>query len=188
MPLSNEPEPELGAGMPIHTDPVEALEDLLSFGTARLAVPSLVYRPVPPEQWSEAFSYGGSFFEERKLPGTYDPERSLRIWQRVSVDTLNVMLGAYRGEVLVGGIGVAVLMDEHSDHVYASEAFFFVAPHCRRGRLGLQLLDAAEAWVRERGVKDFRIAAFHADDFESMAKMYGRKGYAPFLTHFRKEL
>lgn len=185
MPLSNKPD---DAGIPIREDPLEALEDMMAFGTGGLVVPALAYRPVPPDQWPEAFSYGGSFFEERKLPGTYDPERSLRIWQGVSVDTLNVLLGAYRDDVLVGGIGIVVLMDEHSAHVYASEAFFFVAPNCRRGRLGLQLLDAAEAWVKERGVKDFRIAAFHAADFESMAKMYGRKGYVPFLTQFRKEL
>lgn len=188
MPLSIDPEPERIAGLPVREDPLEACEDMAAFGTGVLAVPSLRYRPVPEVQWPEAFGYGAMFFEERKLPGTYDPVRSREIWRRVSVDTKSILLGAYRGEVLVGGIGVVVLMEEHSDHVYASEAFFFVAPHCRRGRLALHLLDAAEAWVRWQGVKDFRIAAFHAADFESMAKMYGRKGYAPFLTHFRKEL
>lgn len=185
MPLSNEPD---GAGIPIREDPLEARADLMAFGTCRLFVPALAYRPVPSEQWPEAFKYGALFFDERGLPGTYDPERSLEVWSRLSVDTISVMLGAYRSDVLVGGIGVVVLMDEHSDHVYASEAFWFVTPFQRRGRLGLQLLDAAEAWVNERGVKDFRIAAFHGEDFVSMAKVYGRKGYAPFLTQFRKEL
>lgn len=66
----------------------------------------------------------------------------------------------------------------------AKETVWFVAPGAR-GRVGLAMLDAYEAWARSVGCVSVGMASLARND---VSRIYERRGYAPVETHFMKAL
>ncbi|MVB04156.1 GNAT family N-acetyltransferase [Agrobacterium vitis] len=66
----------------------------------------------------------------------------------------------------------------------AKETVWFIAPQAR-GRSGLIMLDAYEAWAKSIGCTSIGMAALTTNDVSSL---YVRRGYAPAETHFIKPL
>ncbi|WP_429925033.1 N-acetyltransferase family protein [Agrobacterium vitis] len=66
----------------------------------------------------------------------------------------------------------------------AKETVWFIAPEAR-GRSGLIMLDAYEAWAKSIGCVSIGMAALTTNDVSSL---YVRRGYAPAETHFIKPL
>ncbi len=66
----------------------------------------------------------------------------------------------------------------------AAEAFLFVEPGAR-GRAGLRLIGAYEAWAREQRCARTRLTSLAGND---VSAIYLRLGYAPVETHFMKSI
>ncbi|MBF2716255.1 GNAT family N-acetyltransferase [Agrobacterium vitis] len=66
----------------------------------------------------------------------------------------------------------------------AKETVWFIAPQAR-GRSGLIMLDAYEAWAKSIGCTSIGMAALTTNDVSSL---YVRRGYVPAETHFIKPL
>ncbi|MGE0260353.1 MAG: GNAT family acetyltransferase [Alphaproteobacteria bacterium] len=81
------------------------------------------------------------------------------------------------GEILVacreGGVIGSVMVghDGHRGWVY----YLAVAPSRRRGGLGGRLMHAAEAWLRERGIR--KIELMIRDTNAAVTEFYARLGY-----------
>lgn len=94
------------------------------------------------------------------------------------------------GLVLVLGCPAAgVLMARTFDHpfgagLWAKETVWFIRPQAR-GRGAIRMLDAYEAWARERGCTAIGMASLASNDVSSL---YLRRGYQPAETHFTKGL
>ena len=148
----------------------------------------LQIRPVPREDWPAAFSCGEVFFAERKLPGRFSLARSLEVWGLAAAAFPHVIIGVYADAQIVGGMGVLIVQDDWSDHRFAPETFWFLRPEYRCSTAALRCLREAEQWIRAAAVRDFRVAAFHGEDFDSLSAIYQRLGFVPWRTEFRKEL
>ncbi|BCH65874.1 hypothetical protein RvVAT039_30900 [Agrobacterium vitis] len=66
----------------------------------------------------------------------------------------------------------------------AKETVWFIAPEAR-GRSGLIMLDAYEAWAKSIGCVSIGMAALATNDVSSL---YARRGYVPAETHFIKPI
>lgn len=66
----------------------------------------------------------------------------------------------------------------------AKETVWFIAPDSR-GRGGLAMLDAYEAWAKSIGCVSIGMAALASND---VSKLYERRGYLPAETHFIKSV
>jgi hypothetical protein len=66
----------------------------------------------------------------------------------------------------------------------AKETVWFVSPKAR-GRLGLSMLDAYEAWARSLGCTSAGMASLATNN---VSRIFERRGYAPIETHFAKPL
>lgn len=91
--------------------------------------------------------------------------------------------------LVIGEPAQGVLMAQVWDHPFgagrwARETVWYIAP-AARGRSALRMLDAYEAWARERGCSRIHMASLASNDVSSL---YERRGYAPAETHFLKAL
>ncbi|MBP2550166.1 uncharacterized membrane protein YdcZ (DUF606 family) [Neorhizobium galegae] len=92
--------------------------------------------------------------------------------------------------VLVAGDPVlGILLAVAYEHPFgagrmAKETVWFVSPKAR-GRLGLAMLDAYEAWAKSIGCTSAGMASLASND---VSRIFKRRGYAPIETHFAKPL
>ena len=99
-----------------------------------------------------------------------------RPWNPPSAD-IALLRGSDHGEILVatqkdGVVGsVMVGHDGHRGWAY----YLAVAPSCRRGGLGTRLMRAAEAWLRERGIR--KVELMIRDTNTEVTAFYARLGY-----------
>ena len=77
-----------------------------------------------------------------------DPQRDARLAIAGATSTI---LGLYDGETLIAAVMVG--FDGHRGWIY----YLAVAPDRRREGLGRQLMDAAEAWLRDRGAPKLQL-------------------------------
>lgn len=89
----------------------------------------------------------------------------------------------------VDGMARAVLMAQAVSHPFgdwliAKETIWFV-DRDHRGRGALKMLDAYEAWARERGCRSIGMASLSGRATDAI---YLRRGYALVETHFLKDL
>lgn len=143
-------------------------------------------RAVERAEWPLVLACGEPFFQEKQLPGLFDPAHALATWA-MSADLFPaVIVAAFVGGQVVGAIGRLIVPDDWSSHRYAAEAFWYVLPAYRRMSVGVRMLALADAWADEQGVTDKRLGAFHGESFEHFREAYARLGYRPYTTQFRK--
>ncbi|MGV1830757.1 GNAT family N-acetyltransferase [Agrobacterium vitis] len=87
------------------------------------------------------------------------------------------------------GLVCGLLLASAFDHPFgaglmAKETVWFIAPEAR-GRSGLIMLDAYEAWAKSIGCVSIGMAALATNDVSSL---YARRGYTPAETHFIKPI
>ncbi|MGV1912351.1 GNAT family N-acetyltransferase [Agrobacterium vitis] len=87
------------------------------------------------------------------------------------------------------GLVCGLLLASALDHPFgaglmAKETVWFIAPEAR-GRSGLIMLDAYEAWAKSIGCTSIGMAALATNDVSSL---YARRGYVPAETHFIKPI
>ena len=99
-----------------------------------------------------------------------------RPWNPPAAD-IALLRGSGHGDILVATrrdeiIGsVMVGHDGHRGWIY----YLAVAPSRRRGGLGRRLMGAAEAWLRERGIRKLELMI--RDTNTEVTAFYGRLGY-----------
>lgn len=147
---------------------------------------AVLVRAVAQDEWRRVLACGEPFFRERNLPGVFDPEKALRTWTVLSSVVPTLIVAAFEGPQILGAIGRMILSMDWSAHEYTGEAFWYVLPAYRNKFVGVRMLALADQWARNQGVKDFRLGAFHGEDFERSEHVYGRLGYHPYTTTFRK--
>ena len=149
----------------------------------------MTIRGVEPHEWPTAFAACGQrFFDERRLPGTFDLQRAVMVWSALNQAMPAVLIVACAEGQIVGGIGALIMQDEYSEHRFGAEVFWYVQREHRHGTAGLRCLKAAEAWASSYGITDFRLGEFRVDGLPGSNQHYLRMGYVPFYTVYRKEL
>lgn len=95
-----------------------------------------------------------------------------------------VPVGAFDGELLVGGVNIMIHRIPHYAEVLASVESIFLAKDYRRGTTGLRLLRAAEEVAREAGASVLMIGTRCGSRFEHLCRLR----YTPVNTVFQAKL
>jgi hypothetical protein len=100
-----------------------------------------------------------------------------RPWNPPDAD-IALLRGSGHGEILVatqeGGVVGSVMVghDGHRGWIY----YLAVAPSCQRGGIGSRLMRAAEAWLRERGIRKVELMIRNTNT--EVTAFYARLGYS----------
>ena len=100
----------------------------------------------------------------------------------IAIPQAVLIVAEYQGD-LIGMLAVVAVEHPLSGETTASEMFWWVEP-AYRGRLGLYLLRAGEAWAQSRGAT--RIQMIAPD--ERVAKLYRRRGYSRLEEVYQRTL
>jgi RimJ/RimL family protein N-acetyltransferase len=114
---------------------------------------------------------------------TFEPGRMAEIATRLIGGRESTLIVADDGSELVGMIGMWVYDHPLSGDRVAGEVFWWVDPH-QRGRLGLDLWAAAEAWAKDREARVIQMIAPN----DRVARLYGRRGYQKLETTYQRTL
>lgn len=127
------------------------------------------------------------FFEEAKLPGSFDIDTFHRSWKAMLDAGLCHIIMLKRGDDVLGAIGFCVMGDLNCAMRNAHELFWFVLPEHRKGRAAFKLLDAYEKKAIELGASSAVIAHL-ANLNENLGAFYERRGYIKTEILYRKPL
>ena len=114
--------------------------------------------------------------DEREIVALWEKCGLTRQWNPPSAD-IALLRGSGHGEILVatqeGGVVGSVMVghDGHRGWVY----YLAVAPPHRRRGLGGRLMRAAEAWLRERGIRKVELMIRNTN--AAVTVFYTRLGY-----------
>jgi GNAT superfamily N-acetyltransferase len=132
---------------------------------------------------------GAGFDDPAGLTGfvfPYDPAYAERLFLR------HVMGGrhAYCAVHDVDGVPQGILMATAFEHPFgpvwiAKETLWWIDP-AHRGSAAVRMLDAYEAWAKERGCRFVGMAGMGADPV--VGKLYQRRGYRAAEVHFLKPI
>lgn len=127
------------------------------------------------------------FWQEGKLIGNYDESSFISNWTNLIKQDVGRIIGAYRGDKLIGMFGFVVSKDPNDNVLVSQEMFWFVDPQYRKGE-GLLLFNAYEKIVTDIGVK--RIGMVHLESIhsEKLEKLYKKRGYKTIEKHYMKEI
>ena len=126
------------------------------------------------------------FSKEAQYPGGFVPEIFIRNWKGHLENGFGVIFGMFKDEQLVGILGGFDYSDPNNDDLVAMETFWYVAKEHRGG--GIKLLDAFEAWAKERGAKRVVMAYVFTSMPEVVKSIYEKRGYGPLEMHYSKEV
>lgn len=166
---------------------------------------STVIRLATPEDLPEMAKLASLFLKEANLPQSsrFNLQHWVSQWEKFLSSKVGVALIAVKSVAashtprqtdariarseIIGGIGGFLSDDVFDASRTLTEAFWFLHPDHRGGRLGLRLLDAFEGWARLNDCA--RIWMIHLTGFNSrLGIYYARKGYSPVETYYFKDL
>lgn len=116
-----------------------------------------VIRHLTKGELSLCIPQGFSFHQEFKLPGRFVPEVFARNWNHFYDEGIGSVIGLWREQELIGGLGGLLSHDLFDDRRVATEIFWFVSPAHRGGSGGYRLLKAYEAWAFTQGAVEVRL-------------------------------
>jgi len=156
-------------------------------GGLRTEAPAVI-RAAQVADLPQLIELGQAFYAEGRLPGRFNPRHFIQVWGQLITTGVGVLLIAERDAQFLGAIGGLIYQDPGTgDHV-AQEAFWFLQPAARKGRLGLRLLDAFEREANRRQCA--RVLMVHLETLQAgrLAAFYQRRGYQLVETIYAKEL
>ena len=119
----------------------------------------------------------------------YNQAMFIRTWTAWLRMPEYILLGAFDGDEWIGGLGGMISSHPYTlDTLTGYEHFWYVIPERRKDGVGKQLIDAFEAWLKERDVKFMMMVYIHGGPSEMMAKFYEKEGFMPFETQVLKSL
>lgn len=119
------------------------------------------------------------------LPFTFSATHALAL-----IDLHMATPDHFAAVLVAEGRAVGILMASAQVHpfaavTYAAETVWWIDPD-HRGSASAQMLDAYEAWARERGCAFCNMVALDAAPL--IGRVYRRRGYQPTETHYLKPL
>ena len=119
---------------------------------------------------------------ERGYTFPFKPDFADRLFQQHLASPMACVL-------LLGQPATGILMAVAMEHPFgmgriSSESLWYILPEAR-GRGGIRMLDAYEAWARSLGCVAAGLASLTSND---VSRLYERRGYSAVETHFMKPL
>ena len=99
------------------------------------------------------------YAEESSLSGLPTPVPLRDLYELLEQSGSCVLLGAYKGDELVGFLAMVVSMNPHYSQVLAVTESYFVASEHRKTGAGLRLLTAAESLAKAKGAIGILVSA-----------------------------
>jgi GNAT superfamily N-acetyltransferase len=128
------------------------------------------------------------FYASSEFLRNFDLDRFRATWSRLFVDGLGMIFLLEDAGAIVGTLGAVMYWEPYSGDLIASEMFWFVSAAARGGRGGLQLLQAFEAWARNRGALEIRMVHLLDSMPEKLERIYKHFGYRPAEVHYTKRI
>jgi len=154
----------------------------------------ITVRPIGVRELYQVAQYIPAFYEEfgghpMGQAYEYDPDAFIVTW----IDWLRqpnyVLLGAFDGDKWIGGLGGMINKHPYTiDTLMGIEHFWYVVKEYRKSGVGKKLIDAFEAWLKERGVKYMIMLYINGGPSEMMAKFYEKEGFVPMEQQVCKEV
>lgn len=143
-------------------------------------------RPLTPDDLPEITKFGKMFFDEGKMPGTFNDAAFIKSWSPMLFTGYGSIIGAYDGGVFCGGIGGAVVPCFNTGDQIGMEMFWYVAQNKRS--CGVRLLKSFEGWCKSRGAA--RVWMVHLTNLngDKIERFYERFGYRLMEKFYAKEL
>ena len=101
--------------------------------------------------------FGQAFHAEKAIPGVFNLAHFLTNWERFLTSGLGTILGLWRHDVLVGGIGGVVTPDLTTGAFVVSELFWYVQPDARHGTWPIRLITELKLWGLAHGATRLRM-------------------------------
>ena len=149
---------------------------------------TLVTRPLTIDELPLCVSFGYQFFEEFQLRGVFNPEHFLKTWEGFFWSVPSTVIGLYRNEELIGGMGAIVSPDMFTGDQVATELFWYIGHAHRTGTGALRILRAYEEWGRRLDVHELRISHFKMRNDEQLQRLYEHRGYVLLEQGYQKRL
>jgi GNAT superfamily N-acetyltransferase len=99
-----------------------------------------------------------------------------------------IMLGAFDGETLVGGIGGSVNANPLNEDVFGCEEFWYVEPTYRNRGTGKLLLDALSAWCKSKGASNLVMNMMPGGHAKDLMAFYKKERFEVFNTKFIRRI
>jgi len=101
------------------------------------------------------------------------PDSDLLVWRQPS-------------GFIMGFMGIQVFASPLSGEIVIEEHMWYTLPQYRSMASARAFIDAAEAWGRERGARQFLLTSSLLANIQAdrVMRMYGRLGFKPFETVF----
>lgn len=119
------------------------------------------------------------------LPFSFSASHALALIDRHIADDARLALVVAPADRPVGVLMASTQPHPFAPIIYAAETVWWIAPDYR-GRAGIAMLQAYEAWARGKGCAFCGMAALSTAP--RAETLYRRLGYAPAETHFLKPL
>jgi len=145
-------------------------------------------RPLKPREIHLCVPFGQAFHEELNLPGKFVPEVFVDNWMTFLANYPSVILSLWKDGELAGGLGGLIAPDLYDARPYAQEFFWFIGKAYRGGTGAIRLLNAFEAWARERLVSEIRMVHMVSSQEDQLERLYTRLGYVKVEVCYRKQL
>jgi hypothetical protein len=150
--------------------------------------PSLVTRPLTIEELPLCLPFGKQFFNEFGLRGVFNPDHFLKTWSSFFWAVPSIVIGLYRNEELIGGMGAIVSPDMFTGDKVATELFWYIGAAHRNGTGALRILRDYEEWGMRQKVDELRISHFKMKNDEQLQRLYEHRGYVLLEQGYQKRL
>lgn len=152
--------------------------------------PVITFRRLTVDELPLCEPFAKEFYEEKLLPGAFDPERFLRTWTTFLTTQTAAIFTMWHDETLVGGLGAIILPDLNDGRMTATEMFWYVTKEARQGLDAWKLVEQFEDWGEEHLVDEYRMTHILLPNEDPatvrLAPMYRRKKYTAIEVNYRK--
>lgn len=128
----------------------------------------------------------GAFHNEYKLPGRFDPECYLKNWTTFYERYDAAVIGLWKEEALIGGLGCLIVPDLSDGRLCANEMFIFIHPEHRGGTGFFRLLRSYKSWADKQQCAEARIVHMDiGENGDGLKRIYGKMGAILTETCYR---
>jgi len=145
-------------------------------------------RPLKPHEIHLCVPFGQAFHEELHLAGQFIPQCFVDNWLLFLASYPSVILGLWKDETLIGGLGGMVAPDLYDGRNYAQEFFWFIGKDHRSGTGALKLLRAFERWAVDQQAVEIRMVHLTGVQADDLDAFYRKLGYTQVEVCYRKPL
>ena len=136
--------------------------------------------------------FGIAFHTEKCIPGEFHVETFVRNWTQFMESGIGTILGLWRGETLIGGLGGIVVADLTSGEMTVNELFWYVQPDARHGTWPIRLIKELKIWGSAHGATRLRMVHIlmpnESASTVKLAHVYRQLGLRPIEVAYDGEI